>query len=333
MSKRLLLAKTIRNTGLLQALEKYRSKPGLLVINLHRIGNRSESRFDRGLFSATADQFDRQIKYYKRHLHVVSGDELEALVLGSARLDRMCVALTFDDGYRDNYTAAFQVLQANQVGATFFLVPEYVGSCCIPWWDEIAYLVRNTKEKQLTLDLAEPLILNLGPDREPAILSVLRRYKLVDSKRGEELLDELRQKSDCSLPDVGRRFLSWTEAREMKRAGMLIGSHTQTHRILAHIDPDQQRWELEQSKKMIEEGIGEPISTFAYPVGTRGTFDAITENLVQQVGYSMCFSFYGGINVSGKIEPANILRTGTNPNFLLFCTETMMMAKFGRAIY
>lgn len=333
MSKRLLLAKTIRNTGLLLALERYRSKPGILVINLHRIGDRLESRFDRGLFSATADQFDRQIKYYKRHLHVVSGDELQSLVLGKTRLDRMCVALTFDDGYRDNYSAAFQVLQANQVGATFFLVPEYVGSRCIPWWDEIAYLVRNTNEKQLTLDLAEPLTLSLGPDREPAILSVLRRYKRVDSKRSEELLDELRQKAHCSLPEAGRRFLSWSEAGEMKKAGMLIGSHTQTHRILAQIDPEQQKWELEQSKKVIEAGIGEPISTFAYPVGTKGTFDAMTENLVQQAGYSMGFSFYGGINVPGQVNPANILRTGTNPNFLMFRTETMMMAKFGRVLY
>ncbi|HMF64623.1 MAG TPA: polysaccharide deacetylase family protein [Edaphobacter sp.] len=333
MSKRRMLASAMQRLGILRMLEMYRSKPGIFIINHHRVGDASKARFDREVFSATADDLDMQIKYFKKYLHVVSGDELEDLVSGRTKLKQMHVAITFDDGYLDNYTTAFDVLRANQVGAAFFVVPEYVGTSCIPWWDEIAYLVRNTKKQQIKLKTPGPLALTLTADREAAIHSVLKHYKQPGNTHGAELLEELRAETECALPEPGRRFLNWQEAKEMKSAGMVIGSHTQTHRILGQISPEQQRWELEQSKREIEENIGSPVSTLAYPVGTRGAFDGTTEEIARSLGYTMCFSFYGGVNTAEKMNPTNLLRGGTNPDALLFRTETLMNAKLGRLPY
>lgn len=333
MSKRLLLASAMQKLGILRALELYKSKPGILIINHHRVGDAPHTRFDREVFSATSDELDMQIKYFKKYLHVVSGEELENLVAGRTPLKQMHVAITFDDGYLDNYTNAFDVLRANDVGGAFFLVPEYVGTSHVPWWDEIAYLVRNTKKQQITLKSPGLLTLKLDQNREPAIHSVLRHYKQPGNAQGAQLLEELRAEAGCDLPTPNRRFLSWQEAKEMKDAGMVIGSHTQTHRILGQISPDQQRWELEQSKKEIEENIGSEVSTLAYPVGTLGAFDGTTEEIARSLGYNLCFSFYGGVNTPENMNRTNLLRGSTNPNPLLFRTETMMNAKLGRMPY
>jgi peptidoglycan/xylan/chitin deacetylase (PgdA/CDA1 family) len=306
-----------------------RSKPGILIVTHHRVGNAQATRFDRAIFSASADSFDEQLKYFKRHLNVIDGEELQELVSGRKKLTRMHVAITFDDGYLNDYRTSFDILKSNACAGSFFLVPEYVGTATIPWWDEIAYLVRNTTRPSITLTYPAPLTVQLPSDREAAIVTVLRHYKRPDNHDGEQLLAELRQQTECDLPDVERRFISWEEAREMKAAGMTIGSHTQTHRILGQLSPEQQRWEMEASKKIIERNIGGPVTSIAYPVGIRGAFDETTEKLARELNYNIGFSFYGGVNTPQHMVPTNLLRMATNPDPLLFRAETLFLSRLG----
>jgi len=333
MSKRRLAATTLQRLGLLRALELMPAKPGILVINHHRVGNAASSRFDRDVFSASADDFDQQLKYFKKQFPIVAGEELEALVFGRTPLKRMYIAITFDDGYRNDYTTSFEVLKANNCAAAFFLVPEYVGTSTIPWWDEIAYLVRNSPKRELTLSTPVPLTVKLEADRESAIRTVLRHYKRKDNTQPEKLMAELREQVGCDLPVVERRFTDWEEAREMKAAGMVIGSHTQTHGILGQMLPETQQWELTESKKNIEASLHDSVESLAYPVGIRGAFTETTESLARSAGYKMCFSFYGGINTPQHMHPTNLLRVSTSPDKLLFRSETVFLSRFGRLPY
>jgi len=321
---------------MLSLLEHMRSKPGILIVTHHRVGDAASTRFDRAIFSASADSFDRQLKYFKRHLNVIGGEELEAIVAGKQKLTRMNVAITFDDGYINDYRTTFDILKANDCTGSFFLVPEYVGTATIPWWDEIAFLVRNTPRRSLTFTYPAPITITIGEGdaaRESAIVAVLRHYKLPANHDGEIFLNELRTQADCKLPAVGRRFISWDEAREMQAAGMTIGSHTRTHRILGQLTPEEQRWELSTSKQIIEENIGRPVTTIAYPVGIRGAFDADTERITRELGYNIGYSFYGGVNTPEHMHATNMLRISTNPDWLLFRAETALLSRLGKLPY
>ncbi|MBS1820755.1 MAG: polysaccharide deacetylase family protein [Acidobacteria bacterium] len=329
MSKRALASNVLEKLGVLRALEYFRSKPGILIITHHRIGNAEASRFDRAVFSASADALDEQIRYFKRHLNIVGGEELAALVSGRQKLTRMHVAITFDDGYLEDYRTSFDILKSNGCSGSFFLVPEYVGTATVPWWDEIAYLVRNTSKPRVVFEYPAPLTVEIAGDREDAIRTVLNLYKRNDNHDGEALLRELREQVECELPPVERRFVSWEEAREMKAAGMTIGSHTQTHRILGQLTAEEQRWEMQQSKRVIEENIGDSVDSIAYPVGIRGAFDEMTERIAAELGYSTGFSFYGGVNTLECLRPTNLLRIATNPDPLLFRAETMFLSRAG----
>ena len=333
MSKRLLLANVLQRLGVIRALEMFRSRPGILIINHHRVGDANISRFDRGVFSATDEQLDEQTKYLKRHFPIVCGDELEELVTGKKKLTRLHVAITFDDGYLDNYTHAFDMLRSNNCPASFFLVPEYVGTNYVPWWDAIAYLIRNTEKKEISLQLPVPLKLTLGKNRESAILAVLRHYKRADNTDGDAFIAELKDEAACVIPEPGRRFLNWSEAKEMKSGGMTIGSHTYSHHILGQLSLDSQHWQLDQSKRTLEEQLGGEISTLAYPVGSTTAFSQSTEEIAHALGYKMCFSFYGGLNTPGTIRHTNIFRTSMSTEFSLFRTETTLLRRFGRLPY
>jgi peptidoglycan/xylan/chitin deacetylase (PgdA/CDA1 family) len=333
MSKRGFAASVLKNSGALGLFEMLRSKPGILIVNHHRVGDAATTRFDRDVFSASAEAFDMQLKYFKRFFPIVAGEELESLVSGRTPLKRTYISVTFDDGYINDYLVSFPVLKANGCTGTFFLVPEYVGTSTVPWWDEIAYLVRNSSKAELVFETPVPTTIRLDGDREEAIRKVLRHYKRPDNHDSERLMNELREQAGCTIPATGRRFIDWKEAREMKAAGMAIGSHTQTHGILGQMSPERQTWELTESRKNIEAGIGAPVQTLAYPVGIRGAFDDKTETIAQSLGYKMCFSFYGGINNPDHMQPMNLLRMATNRDPLLFRAETVLLSRFGKLPY
>jgi peptidoglycan/xylan/chitin deacetylase (PgdA/CDA1 family) len=313
MAFELLFARALGKLGILRLLDLRDSKPGILIVNHHRIGAPHESGFDRDLFSATVDELEAQIQYFKKRAPIVSGEELEDLVSGKTPLQRLYVAFTFDDGYLDNYTKAFDVFRSTGTTAAFFLVSDYVGTTTVPWWDEIAYSVRNTKRSEINLQYPAPLKLSLNGRREASIMRVIQHYKRTDNVCGEEFMSGIRRETDCALPAAGRRFLSWDEAREMRAAGMTIGSHTRSHAILGKISAESQRRELEDSKKEIERQLGSEVRALAYPVGARDCFSDLTEQIAVSVGYSMCFSAYGGINDATNLRRSNILR-GTVPS-------------------
>ncbi|HEY2038095.1 MAG TPA: polysaccharide deacetylase family protein [Edaphobacter sp.] len=333
MSKRELAANLLKRSGALSILEMFRSKPGILIVNHHRVGDASTTRFDRDVFSASAEAFEMQLQYFKRYFPIVAGEELENLVSGKTPLKRTYIAITFDDGYINDYRVSYPILKANNCAGTFFLVPQYVGTSYVPWWDEIAYLVRNSPRSQITLQSPVSITISLTGNREDAIRDVLRHYKRPDNHDGEQILNELRGQAGCAIPSTGRRFITWEEAREMGDSGMTIGSHTQSHGILGQMNADAQQWELRESRKNIEAAIGSEITTLAYPVGIRGAFDETTESIAQSLGYKMCFSFYGGINTPAHMQPMNLLRMATNRDPLLFRAETVLLSRIGRLPY
>lgn len=319
----------MQDFGIVRAMELRRAKPGILIINYHRIGQASASCFDRGVFSATTEELDAQVKYFKKQAVILTGEELRSIVSGETKLKQFSVYFTFDDGYLDNYTSAYEVLRSNGVTGAFFLVTSYVGTATIPWWDEIAYCVRNTSQTELCLTYPTPLRVRLSPlslDREPSISAILEHYKRTDNVMPDVFMQKLREATGCSPTKDRRRFLSWEEAKKMHEAGMEIGSHTVTHPILSRLTPDLQRHEIEYSKKEIEARIGSKISAVAYPVGSQNCFDHVTEKIALSLGYSMCFSFYGGVNRGDSLRKENLLRASMPRHFEIFRAKAAMVA-------
>ena len=81
-------------------------------------------------------------------------------------------------------------------------------------------------------------------------------------------------------------LLHWSEVREMAVGGIVFGSHTRTHPDLRRVTPAQAQEELAGSRKAIEDAVGRPVTTFAYPYGT---FDASVRGLAERE-YAMACS-------------------------------------------
>jgi peptidoglycan/xylan/chitin deacetylase (PgdA/CDA1 family) len=333
--KRELLARGLLWSGASFLLTQLSARDSLLVLCYHRIGNANDDLYDPFLFSATAEQFDDQLSYLKRRLSLVTLEEALSFIDGTCKdkAPRCRVLVTFDDGYLDNYEIAYPILRSHGAQGLFFLATGMVGSCQVPWWDHIAYLLKTAQRRRFTLRY--PSDLEVDMDRDGLMESfkaVLKSYRdpgMEDPARFiRELAEEAQAEDRTQTP---RRFLNWDEAREMTKGGMAIGSHTHSHPELSHLEPDRQYEELSVPRTILKEQLGVEAETLAYPFGGRTNFTDETQRIARELGYRAAFSFYGGTNLPGRILPHNVSRIGVgNHSWSRFRVQTAVCRFTGR---
>jgi peptidoglycan/xylan/chitin deacetylase (PgdA/CDA1 family) len=313
--KRELVSDLCAATGATWLLERIAPRPVLMILNYHRIGDKDATEYDPGLFSCTAEEFDWQIGYLKGRFRMTTLDEVLGLLSGGGRLSEPRVLITFDDGYLDNYQLAYPVLRRHNVQGVFFLPTGFAGTGRIPWWDEIAYIVKRSRRSRFRLEYPQPQDFDLEAEGTArGIMHILRLYKQPAMRDHSRFLEELERACDSLRPGTGaqRCFLDWNEAREMQHGGMAFGSHTHNHEILSKLPPKSQLEELTVSREILQKELGRNIDTLAYPVGARDTFSADTVGALRQAKYRAAFSFYTGFNTAGTIAPFDIRRCGVD---------------------
>jgi peptidoglycan/xylan/chitin deacetylase (PgdA/CDA1 family) len=101
-----------------------------VVVAFHRVQDTAESEE----LTVNVRTFESYCRFFRRHFRVVSlGDLVDRLERGLP-LNRE-LAVTFDDGYRDNFENAAPVLERLSLPATFFVVTQWIGTDIVPSWD------------------------------------------------------------------------------------------------------------------------------------------------------------------------------------------------------
>ncbi len=304
------LAAAMRRTGLLKLVEALPQRPQLIVLSYHRIGRREDTVYDRELFSTDAEGLAEQIALIKRRFELLHPAEALEVLGGKRALQRTAVLLTFDDGYRDNLTDAMPVLNALGASAIFFLVTGYLDDPHqTPWWDRIAYLVRQSVGTRLVMtepDSWSAQVTEANVDR--VISALMWRYRNLHVNAARFIEELTASAGTHPAPPTDRLFLDWDEARELMARDAMIGLHTQSHEILSKLDPERQRWELATSRARMKQHLGYDCDVMAYPVGTINAFTPATKSFAQETGYKYAFSLHGGSNVAGNIDSFDIRR-------------------------
>jgi peptidoglycan/xylan/chitin deacetylase (PgdA/CDA1 family) len=282
----------VRHTGMLSMYNRCNAKPSLSLLTYHRI---SEDLDPHGL-SISPECFRRQIDFLTRNYAIVPLGQAVSQ-LEAATILRDSVVITFDDGYRDNYTAAYSILREYRTPATIFIACDAVERGRFGWADFDAAIMGS---ELCDLDLRAwglgryPLASRRN--RQRTILELHRRLKLlpeVDRKNIENLV--ISSHSDRIFGE--RSMLSWDEVREMQQSGLVtIGSHTLSHPILTRVSHASAMEELRESKRILEKRTGAPVEFFAYPNGGTADFDREIADMVRACGYrAACSTIAGAI--------------------------------------
>jgi len=232
-----------------------------------------------------------------RRAHPISLKELTRCH-GRGRVPRRGIVVTFDDGYADNLYQAKPLLERYQVPATVFITTGQLGSGRGFWWDELERILLEPRRLPSTLRLEindTAFEWELGAaseyraedvDRERGLrpweaepgsrlafyYSVWRRLRSLTDDMRRPLLDRLAAwayvEHEASPPS---RAMDIDELHRITDGGWVdIGAHTVTHPYLSAHPIGFQKAEIEMSKAQLEQILGRPVDSFAYPYGNYG---------------------------------------------------------------
>ncbi|MCP5160722.1 MAG: polysaccharide deacetylase family protein [Hahellaceae bacterium] len=242
-------------------------------------------------FEINKTQFDLQMEVIRKYFRPVTlYDGVMAAKAG--RLTPGSIAVTFDDGYENNYSVALPILQKYQIPATFFVASDFLDGG-IMWNDAILETFRQAPLGELDLgglELGRHWI-NSDADRFPAALNVLTQLKhLPFEVRGKKVTEVTK---GVQLPSD--LMMSSEQVRQLSSAGMEIGGHTLTHPILTKVSIEEARRQITENKQTLEQILGENIRCFAYPNGKPGLdYDITVRSLVEKANYALAVSTSAG---------------------------------------
>jgi peptidoglycan/xylan/chitin deacetylase (PgdA/CDA1 family) len=243
------------------------------ILMLHHVRPWVERDFTPNcILEVTPDFLDTTLSVLARtHDFVPLGDIPERL---ARPRPRPFVAVTFDDGYRDNVDFAMPVLKRHGVPWTVFVTPGFADHSASLWWLELEEAIRRLDRIDVASG-AERLLLPATNTTEKGIAFQRLYWKL---RRGpEDRLHAVVQELTEAAGVDGRQLaadlcLDWQGLAALAREPDVdIGAHTMTHPMLAKHPPDVMRWEMAECRAVLEDKLQRPVRHFAYPVGDPGS--------------------------------------------------------------
>jgi peptidoglycan/xylan/chitin deacetylase (PgdA/CDA1 family) len=213
---------------------------------------------------AQAAEFERQLRYLRRQFSVVPLREIAARLRTRSADVRNLVALTFDDGLRNNLTVAYPILQKLGLPATFFVCPELAERGAWLW---------NHQARQRLQFAAPGLVRELaGQYAAPAqVEGFVAWMKTLGLAARRAVENALRDATPGYAPSARERhefdLAGWEELRTLDPGVITIGSHGMSHAILTCLDAAEVEREVASSRRVLEAQLDRPVELFAYPNG------------------------------------------------------------------
>jgi peptidoglycan/xylan/chitin deacetylase (PgdA/CDA1 family) len=305
------MVQTARGLGFLRAYHFLRShlvKQQVAVIAYHRIDWADNCPWS--LTPITPPEFDREMKYLRRNYNIISADELSTALSDLNSLPPNTAVVTIDDGYKDVYVNAYPILKKYNIPATVFLATGHIGTGKLFWWDKVGYIIWKTGLD--TLDLGELGIyhLNSTGTRLQVAKIIEKKLKLMPDEQKNESINTLVKLSRVDIPSNfgSELIMSWDEIKEMNRNGIKFGAHTVNHPILARLPLEAARKEIIDSKKHIENELGQEIVTFCYPNGEPNDLNDDIEKILENSGFKCAVTTVPAAFVSQGTQPYRLPR-------------------------
>ena len=247
----------------------------------------------------SVEDFSRQMEFVAGLRRVVP---LASAVQGAPlpRSRSPSIAITFDDGFRNNVEVALPVLMRFEIPATVFLPTAFVDSRKCLWFCRVNRAVAMTRLSSFDWK-GETYDFSSIDARAASSARIQARLK---ESPQPTLLDELDRVcaglgEDDRLLDDGSPYatMSTREIHTMRESGLLdFGAHSESHAILSLLGAESKHREIRQSIDKVGELLGRRCSLFAYPNGRRRDYDEDCIRLLHECGIDGGLTAVEGVN-------------------------------------
>jgi peptidoglycan/xylan/chitin deacetylase (PgdA/CDA1 family) len=221
-------------------------------------------------------------------------------------------SVVFDDGYKDFLNYSLPILKKYHCPASMYVVTDCVSKQLPPWTYILDYHFSESKKLKLNINndlLPSHLRINSFSNVSERI-SFAKQFKPFLKTIPNDQRIELYNQVTESLDDVkvhNDLIMNWTELKQIKAEGIEIGSHTQTHPLLAKIDSESDLIkEIKVSGEIIESQLGSFPLTLSYPIGS---YNETVKIIAKQSGYKFGLAVNQGFYDNNMQDVFEIPRT------------------------
>lgn len=255
-------------------------QPQLLVLMYHRIlpANDERSLAEEPGMLVTPETFESHIKILQQYFELMPLSEWIEKKSNGDKLPSKACAITFDDGWADNYEFAYPILKDLNVPATIFLVSDMIDGLKKFWPERLAHIITQISKqpgswsnssldwlKQATTSYTFSHVM---PTQEQ-LSQLIAHTKTLSDEEAHARLNKIESDTGINSTTEHASLLNWKQIYEMSASGLIeVGSHTCNHiRLNNEISNNQLSHEILDSKKHIEEQTKTKVQLFCFPNG------------------------------------------------------------------
>ncbi len=263
------------------------------ILCFHGVGRRPDPQVEEGVLPVRG--LRAVLNTLRRSFRVIPLAELVNCLRERRPLPPRAVVITFDDGYANNAEIAAEELDRLRLPWSAFLPAGLIEHGRRQWVDDLRLLVHRGSRKRLSLPWeGRTLAFELDtPGRRRAALAwLIDHLRYLPEERREELWRQLVEPCPPDeLADLRERFpgfapMSWAQARQLRQAGVDVGSHGLSHIALAPQTPERLRHELSEARRLLQLRLGSDGPHFSYPYGRPASISPATEAALGEMGYA-----------------------------------------------
>ena len=256
-------------------------------------------------------KFIKILNQLKKNGNPISMDEVVNLHDNNKDFKDKSFAITFDDGFYNNYSIAIPILKKMNIPATFYITTDFINKNITSWIDRIEMAVNNidsgtTKIFQKKIGFKKTL------NRKIKFMNKIRyliknRFDKDPYQITSKVLKDLKYKKKVSNSNhILDKKMNWSQIRKMNDSNLfLIGGHSTKHKILSFLGDNEVKKEIKNSIEIIEKKLKKKIIHYSYPEGLNHTFSIREIKILKKFGIKCCPTAEVGIN-SKKIKFFNI---------------------------
>lgn len=234
--------------------------------------------------------FRQQIEYMKNNFNIVTMEQVIDAVEGKSELSEKALLLTFDDGYIDNYTFAFPILEEFGIQGSFFIPGKTFTTHQLLDVNKIHYILASADICKLVEDVKKEMDYYRGIEFDYAPTDDLFNEYAVESRFDIKETIFVKRMLQTVLPERLRNtissnlfekyvgvseeqlayelYMTEEQIRTMKRHGMFIGLHGYDHYWLGKLPKEQMKKDLDKALDTLDEFIDRKHWVMNYPYGS-----------------------------------------------------------------
>lgn len=294
---KLLVASILMYSGLLRLIVRHKLRNRVVILTYHRVLSAEKwaaSHSADGII-VTDQTFEKNLEWLRSYLQILSQQELQNCLGENENIPSGSCAITFDDGWLDNFEIAFPILRRHNVPATIFLPVRYVDNTAIFWQEELMMqlvsILKHANDTDLCF-LKELTSSNKHPNQK-TFRQFIDQLKAGQYKSIEDVFDRIRMRAkETTDIDHYDKYMSWAQLQEMASNGFSFGSHGVSHRRLTQLSTSDCAQELNLSRHELENRLGDPVTTLAYP---NGDYNSAIKTQAKEAGYKLAFTTETGM--------------------------------------